>query len=341
MEHETFPFEPCIISKPSSNFDNYLKGRFWFLFKYFKKSLSKRNYNDFKRGLIDHKITIVHAHFGTNGTLIAPLCKELNIPLIVTFHGFDVTSVVKRWPGYRKELRNLFIQIKYAIAISEDMAITLKSLGCPAEKIKVCYLGVPVDEFKLINRESRSGPLRFLHAGRLTPKKGVPDLVKAFAQAFPVAGSAILDIAGDGEDKDQVIETIGKTNSQNSINVLGALNKKDIIAAMQKADVFVANCRTDLSGTKEGLPIAILEAASTGLPVISTVHAGIPEAVQNNVTGILVSERNIIELTQAMITLQERTVALKMGIAGRKLMEDKFSIHSCNEKLYELYKSCL
>jgi colanic acid/amylovoran biosynthesis glycosyltransferase len=338
IETSAYPFDPCVISEGESRTLIYLRGRFWPITKFFKSSLSKRNLTDFKNGLITNSINLVHAHFGTNGVLIAPLCKEINIPLVVTFHGFDISAVPLRWPAYKKELKKLFQQIKFSIVVSEEMAGTLHMLGCPKEKIIVSYLGVPLEKYPFTDRSDRQGPTRFLHAGRFTSKKGVPDLIRSFANAFPTPNTAILDIAGDGEEKALVLKTLEECKPINPVNLLGLLPYEELLKTMQKADVFVANSRIDAAGTKEGLPIAILEAAATGLPVISTYHAGIPETIIDKSTGRLINEYSNNELASALMELNDRKTQLFYGKNARQLMEEKYDLHKCNRNLSEIYK---
>ncbi|MDB5273289.1 MAG: colanic acid biosynthesis glycosyltransferase WcaL [Chitinophagaceae bacterium] len=340
-EEKTFPFIRCVESSSSERWKEYIRGRFWFAFKYMDSRLSAVNKNKFKEELVAQNINLVHAHFGTNGVLIAPLCIELEIPLVVTFHGFDISSAPLRWPAYRKKLSLLFHQLTYAIAISEEMAERLADLGCPREKIKVSYLGVPVEEFPVVDRSARQTPLVFLHAGRLTAKKGVPDLVKAFAEAFVHPGEAELWIAGDGEEKSQVENTIERCNPSCVVKLLGRLSEEELQKARSEADVFVINCRTDEAGTKEGLPISILEASSTGMPVISTWHAGIPEAVQHTVSGLLVAEYDHLSLVQAMRKMLDAEYRLQMGKQASEYMKIKFALQECNKKLKSLYHSAL
>lgn len=337
-EETNYPFPNIVISPGPSKLKTYIRGRFWKIYKNISPSLSKKNVFDFKKALTENSIDLVHTHFGTNAVYISQICKSLNIPFIVTFHGFDLSSVPKRWPAYLKALQQLFKEIKFALAISEEMASRLIELGCPKEKVLVSYLGVPLEKFPFANRNGNEGPTRFLHAGRFTSKKGVPDLIKSFAKAFPTPGTAILDLAGDGEEKDLVLKTIQETEPANPVNLLGLLHYEELLKAMNRADVFVANSRTDSAGTKEGLPIAIIEAASTGLPVISTYHAGIPETIINNKTGILVPEYSNEELQEAMLQLNNRKVQLEYGSAGRKYMEEKFSLQNCNHRLSEIYR---
>jgi len=339
-EEKVFSIEHYVRSSNAGQLETYIRGRFWFLFKYFKSELSETTTTEFAKALRAREINLVHAHFGTNGVLIAPLCKQLQIPLMVTFHGFDISSAPLRWPAYRMQLASLFHQIVYAIAISEEMSVRLVEIGCPREKIKVSYLGVPLDEFPFVDRSNRNQPLIFLHAGRLTAKKGVPDLVRAFSQAFPESGEAELWLVGEGEEKEE-IQRVMQSNGSSDVKLLGRLSEEELQQVRSEADVFVLNCRTDNAGTKEGLPISILEACCTGMPVISTYHAGIPEAIQDGVTGLLVKEYNNTALAEALQKMSDATKRLAMGKKARAFMEEKFSLAGCNEKLNILYKAAL
>lgn len=341
LEKETFPFNPCVVGENENKIIHYIRQRFWFFFKYFPVRLTSKTAFLFEEELVKNKIELVHAHFGTNGVLVAPICKKLNIPLVVTFHGFDISSAPLRWPAYKKSLLRLFDQLKYAIVISEEMAQRLKEMGCPVEKIQVSYLGVPIASSDYIERTSEGRPVVFLHSGRLTAKKGVPDMVRAFSKAFINHGEAELWIAGDGEEKEMIHQVIKKEKPICRVKELGRLSDQELNEVRKQADVFVANCRTDAAGTKEGLPISILEACATGLPVISTFHAGIPEAIVQGKTGIMIPEYDNEELAKAMLSLLDKEKRKQMGKEAFLYMERKFKLEQCNHVLSELYNAAI
>jgi glycosyltransferase involved in cell wall biosynthesis len=283
----------------------------------------------------------VHSHFGTNGVLIAPVCAILNIPLVVTFHGFDISSAISRYPGYKKSLIKLFDQIVLAIAISEEMKERLILLGCREEKIRVSYLGVPLNTDQFVNRNRKSKDVRYLHAGRLTAKKGVPDLIKSFEKIITQNKNAILDIVGEGEEMDLVKKTINDLNISRNVNLHGRVSDEKLIELRRNADVFVLNCRTDRYNTKEGLPISTLEAAATGLPAVSTIHAGIPESITDGETGFLVKECDNEALSDAMTKLLDQDTRLVFGSNARKFMEKKFDLEKCNLVLEQIYEEAI
>ena len=341
VEEDIFPFDPVVFSRPADKTMAKIKGKLWPIYKYLPFSLNKYSRQIFKKALIDHDIELVHSHFGINGVMIQSVCDEMNLPHVVTFHGFDISSAPQRWPAYKRELEKLFQKIRFAIVISEEMGHRVAAMGCPREKILVSYLGVPLDEYPFVDRSGHHGPVRFLHAGRITGKKGVPDLVRAFASAFPEPGAAVLEIAGDGEEYDEVIETIKKVKPVNHVNMHGRLPDEDLKELREKADVFVLNCRVDAQGTKEGLPISTLEAAATGLPAISTYHAGIPESILDGETGYLVKEFDTEAFAERMRLMTDKDRRLEMGLQARKFMERKFDLQVCNTRLSEIYKEAV
>jgi len=325
-----------IVGTQGNLFLRKVKKKLWFIFRRQKPQLNQTTHEKFKKALVENNITLVHAHFGTVACEVLDLCRELNIKLVVTFHAFDVTAVPVRWPGYKAKLAELFRYLSSAIAISAFIARQVKDLGCDENKINVIYLGVPVEDLQFVDRRQRNGPIRFLHIGRITEKKGVPDLVRAFVRAFPAGSSAELVVIGSGEQYDEVDKLIGEVKAANRIILKQAVRPEDVKIELSQADVFVLNSRTDSNQTTEGLPVTLLEAMATGLPVISTVHAGIPEAVTVQ-TGFLIPERDTQGLTTVLGRMLDRQKNFEMGKSGRQLIEQKFSSGHCNDELKNLY----
>lgn len=332
-----YPANHVIVFNQSSNFLLKVRMKLWFIFKYFYHGLNKSEKKMIKSGLSQNHISVVHAHFGTVGSEILDLCKELNMPLLVTFHGFDATSVPRRWPGYADKLHKLFQYADTIIAVSNFIREKLINLGCPPDKIALCYLGVPIP--KTVKAYSIPGSrIRFIHIGSFVEKKGVPDLVKAFARAFPSDANVELMLVGDGYSKELCRELILELKPANPILMKGTVLSDQVYKEFLEADVFVLNSRIDSQGTTEGLPIALLEAQSYGLPVISTIHAGIPEAIVHNHTGLLISEKDQDALIGAMRQLNNADLIKRMGMQAHAFVKEKFNLIDCNKQLEELYR---
>ncbi len=338
IENETiFPFSSIEVVPPKPLWMRKIEYKLRPILKHVPFFVSAKKYAGYHRALFNHKINLFHVHFGVLGVEVMGVCEALHIPLVVTFHGFDITAAVKRDPSYHKALVKLFSKMKFGIAISEEMKTRLIQLGCPEQKIIVSYLGIPVHEFSYVDRSERSGKVKFLHAGRITSTKGVPDVVRAFLDAFTSKDDVELVIVGDGEEKNKVLQLIHASKIKNKIRFLGRLSNEDLLAIRKECDVFVLNSRTPESGDKEGLPIAILEASCVGMPIISTYHAGIAEGVLHERTGLLVEEFDTKALSEAMIKLCDRDLRLSFGAAGRKHMEDSFELNACNSFLHTVY----
>ena len=340
-EREAFPFEPCVCSPPPPAWMQRVRGRFSPLFRHLAGRLPRRSQRAFADAIAAHQIDLVHAHFGTMAVLLAPVCAAAGVPLLVTFHGFDVTAAPKRWPAYARQLTAMLQRGAHVAAITREMADVAVRLGADPSRVHLSYLGVPVAEIPFVDRAGRSGPVRFLHAGRITAKKGVPDLVRAFAAAFQEPGTAVLTIAGDGEERPQVDHALAEARPANEVRVTGRVSDAELVRLRHEADVFVANCRTDDAGTREGLPIAILEAAASGLPILSTVHAGIPEAIEHETSGLLVPERDHDALVTALGRMRHAGDRVRWGRAACQRMKDTFDLPICNERLWSIYSSCV
>jgi glycosyltransferase involved in cell wall biosynthesis len=338
---EQFPFEHIDVIPHESVWLRKMAYKLKPFTKYFSYYLSRKKQLGYASSLMSNDIHLLHVHFGVMAVEFTKICNQLRIPLIVTFHGFDITAAVQRDPSYRRALLRLFDKMTLGIAISQEMEQRLMALGCPEAKIRVSYLGIPLEEFEYTDRTSHVDTLKFLHAGRFSATKGVPDLVYAFSDAFKEEDDVELTIVGDGEEKKMVMQAIEKSPIKEKIRFLGKVSNEQLQDCRKNSDVFVLNCRTPSSGDKEGLPIALLEASCTGLPIITTDHSGISEGVLHERTGLLVKEFDTENLSKAMQKMKDKDLRLRLGQEGRQWMEKKFDLKQCNEILYAIYKEAM
>jgi colanic acid/amylovoran biosynthesis glycosyltransferase len=334
---ELYPASNVVICKKSSILMLKIRMKLWILFKHFYYGLSRKAKQTITEVSKKHSLTVLHAHFGTVGCEVLNVCKELKLPLLVTFHGFDATSVPNRWPGYTNKLHELFRYAHKTIAVSHFIRERLIALGCPAEKIAMSYLGVPIPE-ACKPYSKQPARTRFIHIGSFVEKKGVPDLVRAFTKAFPVSSNVELLLVGKGPDKALCQNLISELKPANPILMKDAVPSNLVYKEFLDADVFVLNSRIDSQGTTEGLPIALLEAQSYGLPAISTLHAGIPEAIIHNETGLLIREKDEEALINALQQMNNAGRIKQMGTAAYEFMKRKFDLELCNNQLDELYR---
>lgn len=268
--------------------------------------------------------TLVHAHYGPAGLRIAPLAPRL----VVTFHGFDATRLPLGDASYRRALPGLFRKAHRVIAVSQAIRERLLALGC-ADPV-VLPIGVPLRPPRPL-RAASPAP-RAITVARLHPAKGVPDLVDAVART-PLS----LDVVGDGEERAEVEARVRRHGLADRVRLHGTLAPDRVAALLDAADLFVLNSRTPEAGDTEGLPVSVLEAMEASLPVVATRLGGIPEAVADGETGILVPERDTDALARALGTLaRDPALRARLGAAGRARVEERFDLEACTRRLREL-----
>ena len=278
---------------------------------------------------------VIHAHFGGTGVELLPIARNAGIPLAVSFHGKDASSNL-RDPSYKNRLPTLF-DYASAIVLCSPHMIEKLNLEKWMEKVRIIPYGVDVKEFFPAVRNP-DGALKILHVGRLVPKKGVPDLIRAFVKLSRDFEAAELHIIGDGREIDICKDLVHSQGLLSKVFFYGLLSIDKVKIHMQECDVFVLNSRTDESGDMEGLPNVLLEAMCCGVAVVSTRHAGIPMAVEHEVSGLLVEENNNEELYQALRRLcSDMTLRKQLGSKARERIVSQFSIEKMGDSLTELF----
>lgn len=302
----------------------------WGLLSYlFQKKILKRKSiavrtNALKRYLLKNKVDAVFAEYGMVGAMVTEACKQAQIPLIIHYHGADVyeSKVVE---DYKELYRDAFNYASALISVSADMVEKLKELGAPANKIYNASCGIDTEDFPLA--DVSKSPRNFLAIGRFVEKKSPSSVVKAFkivADKFP---DAHLWMVGDGPLFDGTKKLVAELNLQSQITLAGVLNKAQIKELIKNTRAYVQHSVTAANGDSEGTPVSILEAASSGLPVVSTRHAGIKEAVIDGTTGFLVAEHDINGMAQGIMKLAgSAELAAQLGKAGRKHMINNYHI---------------
>lgn len=288
---------------------------------------------------------LIHAHFGPDGVAALPLARNLQVPLVVTFHGYDATvkeeyarrSSYSYWVYFRNKDR-LKHEARLFIAVSEFIKGKLLEQGFPPEKIVVHYIGVNTEAFKSDPSVQRVPVV--LCVGRMSEKKGCEYLIKAMAQVQAVMPDLELVIIGEGKLRRPLEELAAKLLRR--YRFLGAQPPDIVKSWMNRALMLVAPSVTDSTGDSEGLPIVILEAQAMGLPVVSSIHAGIPEAVVQGETGFLASERDWKALAEyIMQLLRDESLWQRFSKKGQERVRNLFSLQKQAGVLEEIYKQVL
>ncbi len=209
--------------------------------------------------------------------------------------------------------------------VSQDMTDALIRLGAPKEKIFLNPCGVDTGLFTQI--DLRNSAPNFISVGRFVAKKSPQSIVKAFKIVSDQVPNAHLWMVGNGPLFAETKALAEMLLLSPKITFTGVLPSEEILKLMKNMRCFVQHSVTAADGDKEGTPVTILEAASSGLPIVSTKHAGIKEAVVDGETGFLVEENDVNLMAKKMIEIASSTqLSIKLGEAARKHILKNYAI---------------
>jgi glycosyltransferase involved in cell wall biosynthesis len=286
-----------------------------------------------------YRPSAVLAEYGTMGVQAMRACREADVPLVVHFHGFDaymheVTALnAEAYPM-------LFRTASAVIAVSRPMQHKLISLGASPGRTYRSFCGVDCREF--CGGDPAESPPNFIAVGRFTAKKA-PDLtLGAFARVHRVHTEARLTMIGDGSMLAECRRLARDLGVAEAVTFLGPQPASVVQAEMRRARCLVQHSVVAPSGDAEGTPISIIEAGATGLPVVSTCHAGIPDIVVEGVTGFLVPERDVEGMSARMLQIaRDPELAGRLGQTARLRIERHFSIEKSIDRLWRILQSCM
>jgi colanic acid/amylovoran biosynthesis glycosyltransferase len=292
---------------------------------------------------LDKRFDIMHCHFGPFGIRGLQL-KEIGMSgkLVTTFHGGDMSYFIST--KGRNVYRDLFLGGNLFLPISDHWKDKLVELGCDERKITVHRMGIDMKKFKCHERRIQGGKpvVKILTVGRLTEKKGHEYAIRAIAKIVPEHKNILYIIAGNGPLRDSLESLVSELGLRNHIKFLGEVEQNEALKLYQGAHIFLLPSVTARDGDQEGIPVVLMEAQAMGLPVISTRHSGIPEVVVDGKSGFLVSEGDIDGLAERIEYLVEHPeVWPRMGLAGRRHIEEHYDIKKLNVQLVELYRRAL
>ena len=310
-------------------------------FRYGKNALSLRLLY-ILISFLDKKFDIIHCHFGPNG-IIGVHLKEIGIPgkYLTSFHGYDVNSYPKIMG---KNVYNiLFKNGDLFTANTNFTKQQVVKVGCDEEKIIILPVGLRVEKFKFSTRKIQPRePIKILTVGRLVEKKGHEYAIKAIAKIVKKHKNIKYIVAGDGPLRANLENLALKLGIMNHVEFLGAVEQNEVLNLYQQAHIFILPSVTASDGDREGQALVLQEAQATGLPVVSTLHNGIPEGVLDGKSGFLVPEKDVDALADKLEYLIEHPeIWPDMGRYGRKFVEEKYDIKRLNQKLVEIYQNLI
>lgn len=287
---------------------------------------------------------LIHAHFGPDGLMALPLVRDLAIPLIVTFHGYDITvkdeylrhlSYTNRVYLRRKEV--LKREARLFIAVSKFIKEKLLEQNFPSDKLVQHYIGVAPELFQP-NPMPREPMVLFV--GRLTEKKGCEYLIRAMSRVQAVRPEVELTIIGDGPLRTNLEHLAEELLCR--YQFLGVQPPESVRNWMNRAQVFSVPSITAESGDSEAFGIVFAEAQAMGLPVVSFATGGVVEAVAHGETGFLAAERDWEVLAEYILhLLKDETLWQQFSQKGQERVRTLFNLHRQNSVLEDIYSSVL
>src|SRR5690606_12738307 len=241
------------------------------------------------------------------------ILKNSGIPVVVHFHGYDasINNVIKSCNYYKE----VFEFSKKIIVVSHVMEKALLALGCPKSKLLYNVYG-PQKIFETITPQFSKK--QFIAVGRFTNKKAPYYTILAFKDIVKTHPDARLLIAGDGSLLNTCKNLVHYYKLTESVKFIGVISPEEYRNILKESLAFVQHSITADDGDMEGTPLAVLEASAAGLPVISTYHAGIPDVVIHNETGLLSKEHDVESMAKHMLAVMNSlALAKQMGLAGK------------------------
>jgi colanic acid/amylovoran biosynthesis glycosyltransferase len=288
---------------------------------------------------------VLHAHFGTQAVHLLRLRRRLGVPLVTTFYGYDAGSI-PALPGWREWYARLFVGGDRFLAEGGAFRQRLIDLGCPPEKVTVQHLGVDLTAIPFrLRRPARGEPLRVLMAASFREKKGHEYALRAFAEArrrFEDGNTGCgieLHLIGDGALRPRIEELIRDLELGSAVTLLGAQPHAAFYEEALRCHVFLSPSVTAADGdTEGGAPVGLIEASATGMPVVASQHADIPEVVRQGETGWLAPERDVAALTAHLVALLQRPESWpEIGERGRRHIEAEYDLRIQARRLDTIY----
>lgn len=313
------------------------------IFKYGKKAAALRLLFSVIPLLDEARYDIVHCQFGMLG-LDALTLKELgaiNGKIVTSFRGYDISWFVKEYGD--RVYDPLFRSGDFFLANCEFFRQRAIQLGCNPQKIVVHGSGIDCDRFQYRPRSLDSNEtIRIVTVGRLVEKKGIEYAIRAVAQVLKTYPNLEYSIAGDGELRASLQALIDSLCVGDRIHLLGRKNQPEIIEILNKAHLSIAPSVTAQDGNQDAPVNTLKEAMAMGIPVVATRHGGIPELVEEGVSGYLVPERDagaIAEKIRELLEQSEQWPA--MGRAGRDRVKACYDTRQLNHELIGIYHQLL
>jgi glycosyltransferase involved in cell wall biosynthesis len=284
---------------------------------------------------VAHRARLLHAHFGYYAAHTAAVARRLGKPWVVSLHGYDVLVMAPDDP----ELHRI-VMADAVVVPSTFLASVAVDRGFPADRVRVIPSGIDLSSYEFVERSNRAGaPVRVTFAGRFVAKKGVLEAARAMAAVQQQRGGLVCRFVGYGPLEDELRAELDGLRLE--ATVVDGRAADAVRSALAATDIVVTPSRTADNGDAESLGLVNIEAQACGVPVLSTRHGGIPDAVSAD-AGMLVAEGDVPALSAALLDLVEHPERWPaMGRAGRAHVEQRFVLADRVRDVERLYAELL
>lgn len=335
---DMLPFEMTQYwgSKLPFNIKRNTRGLFFKLLMKLGLFKNKSRLDLFVDHLSSNKVELVFAQYGMIGDRVYLACKELNLPLVVYFYGHDAVrkTILTAYDNYKK----LFSYQKLTVVtVSHEMTKRLIEIGCPKNKI-VYNVCVPTDDF--LELTPTFNKKQFVSLGRFVDKKAPHLTILAFNEVLKSQSDATLIFAGDGPLWDSCKDLVQALGIANQVSLPGRITPLKFQDYLSESMGYVQHSIEAQDGDMEGTPVSILEASAAGLPIISTHHAGIPEVIVHNETGLLSEEKDIKTMAKNILwVLENKQAAQNIGAKGKMRVQKQYTMSHHIETLANIIQA--
>ncbi len=291
---------------------------------------SVRFARDMERLGVEH----IHAHFCNHPAVAAFIASQLTgIPFTFTAHGSDLHKD-------RRMLDKKVAAAATAVTISRfNKEVMVEACGeALRDRIAVIRCGIDPSLFDCTDRSGREGPLQIICVASYEEVKGHRYLVEACEILAKRGVRFTCHLVGYGPLREQVEAQIARRGLTEHFKIHGPLPRTEVIKLLAFADVFVLPSVPTREGKREGIPVVLMEAMSTCLPVVSSRLSGIPELVRDGETGFLLEPRDAPGIARVLEKLyRDPELRQRMGQAGRKVVLDEFNLEKNSRQLFQLF----
>jgi colanic acid/amylovoran biosynthesis glycosyltransferase len=278
----------------------------------------------------------IHAHFSNHPAAVAYMLHQLTgIPYSFTAHGADLHKI-------QHMLCEKTTDAAFVIAISsynKDMIIE-KCGEAMRDKVLIVHCGIDGKLFHPRTEEKPGDSFDILCIGSLQEVKGQTYLIEACRLLQNRRVDFMCHFAGDGKDMEKLQAQTSEAGLTDRIQFHGQVTRTQVLELLETADVVAMPSVPTREGKREGIPVALMEAMGSSIPVVASRLSGIPDLVDGEQNGILIEPRNSTEMADALERLyQDPTLRQRLGQAGREKVIREFELNTSAAELVRLFRS--